>query len=128
MKTYLNVTAVALLCLTAGSLLAKANEAAPWNANNSGVNSRDAGGDTLTPLDQSKGSKRDVEITRRIRNLVTSDKSLSTNAHNVKIISLNGVTTLRGPVNTAEERARVGKLARQVASEVHDELDVKQNN
>jgi hyperosmotically inducible protein len=43
------------------------------------------------------------------------DKSLSTNAHNVKIITSNGVVTLRGPVKTAAEKKAIEDKAKQVA-------------
>jgi hyperosmotically inducible periplasmic protein len=58
-------------------------------ADNTGRNERDRSGATLTPEDQSS-NKADVELTRRIREAVVADKSLSTNAHNVKIITEAG--------------------------------------
>ena len=51
---------------------------------NTGRNERDQSGKTLTPGDQSS-NKADIELTRRIREAVVADKSLSTDAHNVKI-------------------------------------------
>lgn len=63
---------------------------------------------------------------QKIRKSITSDKSLSTYAHNVKIISLDGKVTLKGPVRTEEEKATVVKLATDVAGpgNVTDELTV----
>jgi len=66
---------------------------------NTGRNVRDRGGDTLTPGDQSN-TKADLTLTQQIRKALMADKSLSTNAKNIKIITANGVVTLRGPVNT----------------------------
>src|SRR5262245_31446096 len=77
---------------------AEARESAP---DNTGRNVRDRNGDTLTPGDQSS-SERDVELTRKIRQEVVGDDSLSMMAHNVKIISVDGVVTLRGPVKSED--------------------------
>lgn len=97
------------------------------HADNSVINKRDNDGRMLTPGDQAAGSAGDVELTRRIRQLVTSDKSLSVNAHNVKIITLNGVTTLRGPVNSSDERVKIEGLAAQVVGKnsVRSSIEVK---
>src|SRR6185295_15704817 len=45
-----------------------------------------------------KNGKHDLAITRDIRKAIVSDKSLSTYAHNVKVITSNGFVTLKGPV------------------------------
>ena len=64
-----------------------------------------------------------------VRRAVVGDKSLSTSAHNVKIVTKEGVVTLRGPVTSEDEKSRVEKLAQQVAgvSSVENQLDVKTN-
>src|SRR5262247_1894418 len=64
---------------------------------NTSHNVRDRSGNTLTPGDQSS-DKAYMDLTRHIRKAVVADKSLSTTAHNIKIITVNGVVTLRGPV------------------------------
>ena len=43
------------------------------------------------------------------------DKSLSSYAHNVKIISQNGKVTLKGPVRSADERQSIEQKATDVA-------------
>lgn len=98
-------------------------------ADNTMMNQRDASGKTLTPADQASGTKNDVELTRRIRQMVTKDNTLSIQAKNTKIITLNGVTTLRGPVTNLEESKRIENLAGQVvgAASVRNELQVKTN-
>ena len=78
---------------------------------NSQQNLRDSEGTTLTPFDQSKGSEEDVELTRRIRQSLMADKTLSMNAHNIKIVTLHGKATLRGPVETHDERRRILNMA-----------------
>jgi osmotically-inducible protein OsmY len=58
---------------------------------------------------------------------VVTDKSLSTYAHNVKIIAQNGVVTLKGPVRSEEERNAISAKATEIAgaSNVKDEMSVK---
>jgi osmotically-inducible protein OsmY len=89
-------------------------------------NMRDKDNATLTPTDQARGSENDVELTRRIREALTGDKTLSTNGQNIKIVTLNGRTTLRGPVKDAKEQVLiVGKASRIVGpSNVVNQLEV----
>lgn len=98
---------------------------APRSVNTDGVGETNRG-DTLDPTDQAKGSDADVEITRRIRERLTSRDSLSVNAQNVKIITLNGTTTLLGEVNSRREKAEVAKIARSVSgvTAVKNQLEV----
>jgi hyperosmotically inducible protein len=58
---------------------------------------------------------------------VMADKSLSTYAHNVKIISEHGKVTLKGPVHTEEERKTIATKAAEVAGpdSVTNEITVK---
>ena len=81
---------------------------------NTGRNVRDRGGDTVTPGDQSN-NKADLHLTEQIRKAIMADKSLSTNAKNVKIITANGVVTLRGPVNTPQEKTTIEAKAQSIA-------------
>lgn len=100
--------------------------AAPNNANNTARNVRDRNDKTLTPLDQGS-SKSDTEITAQIRRGIMAEKDISTNAQNVKIITTNGKVTLRGPVNNAEEKLLIGKIAERTvpAINVDSQLEVK---
>jgi osmotically-inducible protein OsmY len=95
-------------------------------ADNTGMNARDRSGATRTPEDQSN-SKEDREVLAAVRRAVAGDKSLSTSAHNVKILAKDGVVTLRGPVTSEDEKRKVGQLAQQVAgvASVENKLDVK---
>ncbi len=74
-------------------------------------------------------SKGDVEITRQIRQAIVKDESLSTNAHNVKIITNNGSVVLKGPVNSDTEKSKVEALAKKVAGvqKVENQVNVKTN-
>src|SRR5262245_66652918 len=73
------------------------------DADNTARNARDSNGKTVTPTDQSE-NEGDRAITQRVRKAVVDNDALSSNAHNVKIVTANGVVTLRGPVNTAQEK------------------------
>ena len=68
---------------------------------------------------QQKENKSDLEITRQIRRLLTQDKSLSTYAKNIKVITQHGNVTLRGPVRSAEDKAAVEAKANEVAGADH---------
>ncbi len=65
--------------------------------------------------DQQKQAKDDRELTRQIRRAITSDKQLSTYAHNVKIITRGGKVTLAGPVRSPEEKQAIEAKATDVA-------------
>ena len=92
---------------------------------NSGRNVRDRGGETKTPGDQSE-SEGDRTITQNIRQAITADDSLSTNAKNVKIVTNDGTVTLRGPVKNEKEKAQIEAKAKQVAGvkRVDNQLEV----
>lgn len=95
-------------------------------ADNTKRNARDRDGKTLTPLDQGS-SKADVEITTLIRKEIMGEENMSTNAKNIKIITINGRVTLRGPVNTIEEKRLIQEIARKSvrADNVINELEVQ---
>ncbi|WP_413287500.1 BON domain-containing protein [Bdellovibrio sp. HCB337] len=116
---------MSIVLLFAGSTLA-ANPTTT-DTSNTKMNQRDAQGTTLTPEDQVKGTTADVELTRKVRQELVNDKTLSTDAQNVKIITLNGVVTLRGPVATADEKAKVDGLAKKVSGvkQVDNQTEVK---
>jgi len=98
-------------------------------ADNTDKNERDRSGDTKTSGDQSE-SPEDIKITAAIRRAVVADDSLTMTATNVKIITADGVVTLRGPVNTAAEKAKIGELAKKNAgkAKVDNQLEVKKSN
>lgn len=96
------------------------------DADNTRVNERDRSGSTLTPLDQG-ASPSDTKTTQRIRQAVVGDDSLSFTAKNVKIITINGKVTLRGPVNSARERAKVEATAKSVTgvTQIDNQLEIE---
>lgn len=77
--------------------------------------------------DQQKETKADRELAAKIRKSVVADKSLSTYAHNVKIIVQNGEVTLKGPVRSEQESQAIQAKAQQLAtaSAVHNEMTVQ---
>jgi len=76
--------------------------------------------------DQAKNATSDLQIMQKIRKAVVDDKTLSTSAHNVKIISQAGKVTLKGKVKTDEEKSTIVKLATDVAGagNVTDDITV----
>src|ERR1019366_4069095 len=79
---------------------------------NTARNVRDRNNPTLTPLDQGN-SQADRDTTAQIRKEIVAGKNMSVNAKNVKIITVDGRVTLRGPVKTAEEKRLIGEIADQ---------------
>jgi osmotically-inducible protein OsmY len=120
-KTLVTLFSIAVLSIGA----AAADEQKP-NADNTGKNERDRSGETKTPGDQSN-TPEDLKITQAIRQAVVKDGSLTMTAKNVKIITAGGHVTLRGPVNSAEEKTKIEKLAKTAAGEgkVDNQLEVK---
>lgn len=94
-------------------------------ADNTKVNQRDK--DQAQPTaDQQKETKSDREMARQIRQAIVKDKSLSTYAHNVKVIVQDGAVTLKGPVHSDEEKQSIEAKAGQVAGadKVTDQIEV----
>lgn len=111
-KRVLIVTISFLACGTLPNAFAQSSNAA--SSDNSGINVRDRASNAMTAGEQSS-SKGDMALTTRIRKAIVEDKSLSMMAHNVKIISVNGEVTLRGPVKSEQERTIIGSKAQAIA-------------
>jgi hyperosmotically inducible periplasmic protein len=94
-------------------------------ADNSGRNERDRNDATKTSGDQSE-SEADRTISQNVRQAVVADDSVSTNGKNVKIITIDGTVTLRGPVKSEQEKTNIGAKAQQVAGvkRVDNQLEV----
>lgn len=82
---------------------------------------------TPPTADQQKMNPSDRATTQKIRKSIHEDKSLSTYAHNIKIITQDGKVTLRGPVRSDEERSTLEGKAASVAGQenVTNQLEVK---
>ena len=103
--------------LFAGSVLAgpipQERQPAPDNTK---TNQGDASKNAKT-ADQQKMNPADRETTKKIRSALMDDKSLSTYAHNIKIITTDGMVTLKGPVRSEEEKSAIEAKARQIAGD-----------
>src|ERR1039457_4134708 len=99
--------------LNTGALFAQQSAG---SADNTKVNKRDRNKNEPT-ADQQKNNRSDRDITQQIRQSVMKDKSLSTYAHNVKIITQDGQVTLKGPVRSEEEKRAIETKATEVAGE-----------
>jgi osmotically-inducible protein OsmY len=103
---------------------AAANQTPPDNTK---VNERDRSAPEAT-ADQQKSNAADMKTTKDIRRSVMADKSLSSYAHNIKIISQNGMVTLKGPVKSdVEKKTLIAKAVAVTGSadRVTDEISVK---
>src|SRR5262245_37074763 len=98
----------------------------PAAPDNTKVNKRDRSAEAPT-ADSAKNNKSDRELMQQIRKAIVDDKSLSTYAHNVKVIARNGKITLKGPVRSSEEKSAIVSKATEVAGagNVTDDLTVK---
>jgi hyperosmotically inducible protein len=107
------------------SLKAQTNSSPPA-PDNTKVNQRDRS-KTEPTADQGKNNLSDRDLMQKIRRSLMDDKSLSTSAHNVKIIAQNGQVTLKGPVASEDEKRAVEQKATSVAGSgnVTDEMTVK---
>jgi len=116
------------LALAQDSQEPTAQQASPA-VDNTKVNERDRSKDEPT-ADQQKDNRSDEDITQQIRKSIMQDKSLSTYAHNVKIVTENGQVTLKGPVRSEDEKRTIESKATEVAGEnkVTSELDIKPKN
>jgi hyperosmotically inducible protein len=94
-------------------------------ADNSGRNVRDRDGTEPTAGHQSNDAG-DMTLTQAIRKAVIDDDSLSVNAHNVKIITQDGVVTLRGPVKSEQEKGKIAHKAQAVpgVKRVDNQLEI----
>ncbi len=73
------------------------------------------------------GSASDRELTTNIRREIIKNDSLSATAKNVKIITIDGKVTLRGPVNSDAEKKTIASIAEKIAGKgkITNKLEVK---
>ena len=115
--------AMAALLLASGLLAAQDSAAQPDNTKMN----RGDGSKTAVTADKQKMNANDRKLTQQLRKAVMEDKGLSTYAHNVKIVSQNGMVTLRGPVRSEDEKKNIESKAIGIAgdsSRVDDQLSV----
>jgi len=125
-KTGSWLTLLGATLFLSASLIAGARQQEQQPApDNSNTNQGDASKDAVT-AEQQKTNQADRNTTRQIRSAIWKDKSLSTYAHNIKIITQDGKVTLKGPVRTEEEKAGIAAQAAAVAGaeNVSNQLEV----
>jgi hyperosmotically inducible protein len=95
-------------------------------ADNTKRNSSEQNKNTETAEKQSN-QKDDLALTQKVRQAVMKDGSLSMNAKNVKIIAKDGQITLKGPVDSRQEKDTIGTEAGELAGKdkVDNQLEVK---
>jgi len=93
---------------------------------NTKANQRDRASGAPT-ADQGKNNLTDRDLAQKIRKSIVDDSSLSTYAHNVKVIAQNGKVTLKGPVRSDQEKQTIEQKATDIAGagNVTDELTIK---
>jgi hyperosmotically inducible protein len=96
---------------------------------NSKANQGDANKGAVT-AEQQKMNPADRNISKQIRSAIYKDKSLSTYAHNIKVITQDGKVTLKGPVRSEDEKAGMEAKAAAVvgAENVTNQLEVAPAN
>jgi osmotically-inducible protein OsmY len=106
--------------------LVLAQEPSSTPADNTKVNQQDRNTNAPTG-DQQKNNLSDRELARQVRRSIMSDKSLSTSAHNLKVIAQNGQVTLKGPVRSEDEKKSIESKAAEIAGadKVTSDLAVK---
>lgn len=130
LRTIPRVAVLAVLSFASSVALAeppRAEAVVSKSADNTEVNARDKTHTMIEPTDQPNNAA-DIQVAAAVRRSLTKDDSLSMMAHNVKLVATAGVVTLRGPVASAGEKAKVEQLAAAApgVSSVRNELDIKQ--
>ena len=128
MKPFLRLLTLILSVSTAGLIWAQQDQPATGSqapADNTKTNQRDRNPGEPT-ADQQKENGSDRALAQQVRRALVKDKSLSTYAHNIKIISRDGRVTLKGPVRSEEEKTAIESKATEIAGagNVTNELEV----
>jgi hyperosmotically inducible periplasmic protein len=129
MPKLLSASLLLLLCATALPAQKAAQPPPTDNTqtapDNSRTNQRDRN-QGATTADQQNLNSADQKITSDIRSSIMKDKSLSTYAHNVKVVTQDGKVTVKGPVRSEEEKSSIVAKAKAVAGagNVTDEIEV----
>ena len=127
-SSYLNLLFAGLLLLGWGTIAVaqdSAGQSSP-DSDNTKMNQRDRNPNEPT-ADQQQNNRSDRDLTQQIRQAIVADKTFSTYAHNVKVITQNGQVTLKGPVRSDDEKRAVETKAAAIAGDgkVTSELTVK---
>jgi hyperosmotically inducible periplasmic protein len=118
--TLINATAALAFLAAAANGQTPAPDNSKANANS--MNSTDS----TSTADGQSNNPADITLAQQIRKSVIADKSLSTYAHNVKIVAVNGAVTLNGVVRDIREKAAIETKAQALAGKgnVTDDLTI----
>lgn len=112
MNSKLVIAILMALCTSTSAYSEPASTAADVNADNTKNNVVDAKAKVVNPLDQGN-SKADMQCTKDLRKSIMKQKGLSFNAKNVKVITKDNALTLRGVVDSEQEKEVIDSLAKQ---------------
>jgi len=118
-RIHASVASAGLAVLWLGLSLPAIAQEPPTNTHGTQPDNTKVNRPSAINADTQKNDKHDLAITQDIRKAIMADKSLSTYAHNVKVITENGNVTLKGPVRSEQERKTVTDKAIQVAGREH---------
>lgn len=125
------VTAALFACTAFAAQTKVASEKNPTptssavDADNTSINKRDRNEATTLPTDQPNNAE-DLKVAADVRAAIVNDDRLSMKAHNIKLVASSGIVVLRGPVESAEEKASVARIAAAVSgvSKVENRLEI----
>ena len=120
----MKLSTVLATCFLLTAMAAKAAD--PPAADNTDRNERDRSGTTLTPMDRSN-SEADLDLVATVRRAIMDQDRISTMGKNVKVIANNGEVSLRGPVESEDEKFRIAETVRSVpgVATLNNQLEVK---
>ncbi len=125
----MNRSFTSLLCgiVLTGAFLVTGNVQARQNAQHPAPDNTRVNRDKQPTADQAKNNLSDRDLSKRIRQDVVHDKSLSSYGHNVKIVAQHGKVTLRGPVHSDDEKRAIEEHARKYAGDgnIDNQIEVK---
>ncbi len=123
--TLLIIAAASGACDKGNATSTETTTSSPSAPDNTKMNARDNAG-AVTPMDQGN-DRASLDTTQAIRKAVMANDSLSANAKNVKIVTNNGVITLRGPVASEAEKRTIEAIAIAAAgsNRVDDQVDIQ---
>ena len=100
-----------------------------YSSDNTGLNARDQNSANRTADNQAMGGD-ETEILADIRREIVANDDMSTYAKNVKIIVKDGTVTLRGPVDSLNEKQWIGRTttARARNFRVINQLEVREQS
>lgn len=103
----------------------KVHKNSHMKADNTGKNVGDREKTAVTAETQSN-AKGDISVTASIRRWLMHEKNLSSDGKNIKIVTVNGDVTLRGPVDSEAEKEKIASGVKSCTgvSKVTDELQV----